>query len=248
MKTYRNHRRSLPKQPAAPTPGLPWWNFWRGPPETVLAKATTLLAVATLVLAIIASIQAWILATTDASTREAARAAVKSASTAEDALKNARENFRSEQRPIIWLTNNLGAPQFIPNLKKADGTGQIVWDWHFTNYGKTPALHLTYHDFMRIENNTEESHGATGPSIGAPLPTGKDDFATVVSHPDISQNEFNRLMNSIDNPIAISGSIVYFDAYGQQYETTFCLTRLLTGAVQHCKEGNDIKTVPSVQK
>jgi hypothetical protein len=48
-------------------------------------------------------------------------------------------------------------------------------------------------------------------------------------------------MNSIDDPIGISGSIVYFDAYGQQYETTFCLTRLLTGAVQYCKEGNDIK-------
>jgi hypothetical protein len=131
------------------------------------------------------------LATTAASTKKAARAAVKAASTAEDALKNARENLRSKQRPIIWLTNNLGAPQFIPNLNKADGTGQIVWDWHFRNYGKTPARHITYRDFMRIENITEESHGATGPSIGAPLPTGKDDFATVVSHPAISQTEFN---------------------------------------------------------
>jgi len=74
-----------------------------------------LLAVAALILAVIAGIQAWILATTDASTRESARAAIKSASTAEDALKNARENFRVEQRPIIWLTNDLGVPQFMPN-------------------------------------------------------------------------------------------------------------------------------------
>ena len=46
-----------------------------------------LLAVAALILAVIAGIQAWILATTDASTRESARAAIKPASTAEDALK-----------------------------------------------------------------------------------------------------------------------------------------------------------------
>jgi hypothetical protein len=173
MNTSRIHRRSLTKRSPSPTPAVRWWKFWRGPPETVLARATVLLAVATLILAAIAGLQAWILATTDASTREAARAAVKSATTAEDALKSARENFRAEQRPIIWLTNDLGAPQFVPNPKKADGTGQIVWDWRLTNYGKTPAVHITFHHFMRIDNVIQESYGATGPSIGAPLPTGK---------------------------------------------------------------------------
>jgi hypothetical protein len=222
-------------------PPVPWWKFWAGPPETVLTRATLLLAGATLILAIIAGIQAWILATTDASTREAARAAVKSASTAEDALKNARENFRSEQRPIIWLTNDLGAPVFVPNPKKTDNTGQIVWDWRFTNYGKTPALHLSFRHFMRIENKIEESYGAAGPSIGAPLPTNKTDFATVISRPGISADEFDRLLSSINDDIGISGSIIYFDAYGEKYETTFCLTRLVTGAILYCKEGNDIK-------
>jgi hypothetical protein len=151
----------------APIPPSPsWWEFWRGSSETVLARATVLLAVATFILAVIAGIQAYILATTDASTREAAGAAVKSASTAEDALKTARENFRSEQRPIVWLTNDLGAPVFVPNPKKADNTGQIVWDWHFTNYGKTPALHISFRHFMRIDNSTAESYGAGAASVG----------------------------------------------------------------------------------
>jgi hypothetical protein len=208
--------------PATPLP--PWWQFWRGKPETVLARATAVLAVTTIILAGIAGLQAWILFTTDASTREAAHAAVTSASIARDALNTARENFRSEQQPIIWLTNDLGAPTFVPNPKKVDNTGQILWEWHYTNYGKTPALHITFHHFMRIENSTEESYGTTAASVGAPLPTGKIDRATVVSRPGISQNDFNRLISSIDNPIGISGSVLYFDAYGQKYETTFCLT------------------------
>jgi hypothetical protein len=205
------------------------------------------LAVATFILAVIAGIQAYILATTDASTREAAGAAVKSASTAEDALKTARENFRSEQRPIVWLTNDLGAPVFVPDPKKADNTGQIVWDWHFTNYGKTPALHISFRHFMRIDNSTAESYGAGAASVGPPLPAGKTDFSTVVSRPGISQNDFSQYINSIDNAIGISGSILYFDAYGEKYETTFCLTRLVTGAIAYCKEGNDIRMISSTQ-
>jgi hypothetical protein len=231
----------------APATSLPPWQFWKGDPTTVLARATVLLAVATLILAVIAGIQAWILSTTDASTREAARAAVTSASTAEDALKNARENFRSEQRPIIRLTNDLGAPAFVPNPKKADNTGQIVWDWRFTNYGRTPALHITYRHFMRIGNSTEESYGAQAPSVGAPLPTGKTDYTTVISKPGIGQSDYNQLLSSIDDPIGISGTILYFDVYGEKYETTFCLTRLVTGAIGYCKEGNDIRMVPPVQ-
>jgi hypothetical protein len=137
-------------------PPPPWWKFWRKPPEIVLAIATVVLAVSTIILAAIAGIQAYILATTDTSTRKAADAAVKSATTLETALQTARENFRGEQRPVIWLSNQKGAPEFVIN-KTGDNTGQILWTWHFTNYGKTPALHITFRQFMNIENTVEES-------------------------------------------------------------------------------------------
>ena len=220
-------------------PAPPWWKFWRGPPETVLAKATVLLAIATALLAGIAAGQAWILATTDASTRKAADAAVTSAQTAQAALKTAQENFRKEQRPIVWL-NDLGTPTFIPNRKTADGTGQIVWSWHFTNYGRSPALHMSFDHFMRIENATEGSYGSVGPSAAAPVPTHKDNFATVVSRPGISLDEFNRLFGT-DEAIGVAGEISYFDAYGGKYQTTFCLHHLSSGAIGYCKHGNDIK-------
>jgi hypothetical protein len=93
---------------------------------------------------------------------------------------------------------------------------------------------------MSIEDNITESNGAVAPSIGGPLPTNKVDFSSVISRPGISRDEFNKLMKT-DFSIGISGDIIYFDAYGKEYETTFCLKRLSTGAITYCKEGNDIK-------
>jgi MFS superfamily sulfate permease-like transporter len=114
---------SLENAPASPS--QPWWRFWRKPPEIVLAIATVILAIVTIVLAIIAGIQAWILSTTDISTRRAADAAIKSASAAEIAVNNARENFRSEQRPIIWLADTTKFPSF-PSFRSELG-GRITW-------------------------------------------------------------------------------------------------------------------------
>lgn len=231
---------------AAPIPPRPpWWNFWRGPPETILAKATVLLAVATLLLfvaavaqAVIAIIQAHILETTDASTREAASAAVKSAAAAETALQLTKQ----EQRPIIWLTNDQGTPEFVLDRPPSDPTaGQIIWKWHYTNYGKTPALHLSFRSFSVIKNEREESFGAPPEGhTGAPMPPGKDDFSDVVSPPGIKPERFAQLMKT-DLAIGIEGEFTYYDAAGAQYQTTFCLRHLVSGAITYCPKGNDIK-------
>jgi hypothetical protein len=220
-------------------PSPSWWKFWRGPSETVLAKATVLLAIATGLLAGIAAGQAWILASTDVSTRKAAEAAVNSATTAEIAVKAARENFRMEQRPVVWLTNELGTPQFVPNTKKTDNTGQIVWDFHFTNYGKLPALHMSVRHFMKIDNIIEPSYGGGGQVPEAPLPNNKVDVETTISH-IVSLDNFERLI-ATDEAIGISGDIIYHDSYGEKYETTFCLIHLSMGATVYCNGGNDIR-------
>ena len=74
-----------PEQPSLPPPP-PWWKFWRGRPEHVLARATVFLAIATILLVAIAAIQAYILATTDASTRTVGEAATSAAGTAKATL------------------------------------------------------------------------------------------------------------------------------------------------------------------
>ena len=85
---------------------------------------------------------------TDAA-KQAADAAQSSARTASDILINAQKQFQVEQRPIIWLTNELDTPEFVVNSKAA-GTGQIVWNWRSTNYGKTPAKDTRYYQRMKI--------------------------------------------------------------------------------------------------
>jgi hypothetical protein len=142
---------SSPQGPPSPPPVPPWWQFWRWRPEAVLAVATVVLAAATFLLADMAWKQTAILATTDESTRRAAEAAVKSAGAAETALKLTKE----QQRPIIWLTNDLGSPQYV-NLTNKPGGGQIAWAWHFTNYGRSPALRITFHQLIEIEGKTGE--------------------------------------------------------------------------------------------
>jgi hypothetical protein len=222
--------------PVPPSP--PWWNIFRWRAERVLAGATVMLAIATLVLAVFAGMQAWILSTTDASTRQAADAAVKSAGAAETALQLTKQ----EQRPIIWLTNNVDTPHFKAAPPPSDSTaGQIVWDWHYTNYGKTPALHVSFHNFMVIENKREESFGAPPEGkVTAPVPPGKDDFSAAVSRPGITPEESARLVKT-DQAIGIEGEITYYDASGTLYQTTFCLRHLASGAILYCPKGNDIK-------
>jgi hypothetical protein len=166
-------------------------------------------------------------------------ASVISALTACLALKTARDNFLADQRPVIWLTHDSGGPEFVTTQNQAVNTGQILWSWHFTNYGKTPALRVSFRHFL-ILGDTAERYGATGPSISAPLPTNQTYLATSVSRPAISRDEFDRVMK-LDGYIGISGEIFYFDAYGTKYETSFCLKRLATGSFTFCKDGNDIK-------
>jgi hypothetical protein len=227
-----------PPEKSDPSPP-PWWKFWK-PVGTDLAltRATVWLVIATFSLAAIAVVQAVILSTTDSSTRKAADAAIKSATAAETALQLTRQ----EQRPIVWLTNDLGGPHLIMDMLPLDPTaGQIVWTWHYTNYGKTPALHVSFRHFMVIEGKRAESFGAKPAGLsGAPVPTGKDDFSSVVSAPGIKPEEYLRLAQT-DDAIGVDGEITYEDAAGTVYRSTFCLQRLALGSIKYCAVGNDIK-------
>jgi hypothetical protein len=67
--------------------------------------------------------------------KESAHAATDAATAAQKALDMTRDKFRQDQRPYIWVTS-LGEPTFVPQA------GQIIWTWHMTNYGRSPAYRL----------------------------------------------------------------------------------------------------------
>lgn len=174
-----------------------------------------------------------------------AAASILAAVSAWCALKTTRDIFIADQRPIIWLTNHNATPAFY--ITPGKDTGQIMWNWEYTNYGKSPAIEVRYETYMSLDNapyaltfGTDEKR----PNVGAPIPPGKIDWDTVISKPGISAAEFARLL-TIGGGVSISGVIHYADANGGSYETTFCLASLVGGAVayrdptQHC--GNNIK-------
>lgn len=140
-----------------------------------------------------------------------------------------RENFTAEQRPYIWLTDNLGTPQL---LRAPNGALQIIWEWHFTNYGKTPAHHTHNDQFISINGGSFEfSNEAANhpPKIGIPIPPNLTPRLTIVSRP-ITDEIWAKAV-STDLGISISGTIDYEDAAGNKYQSTFCIGRLATGAI-----------------
>jgi hypothetical protein len=165
------------------------------------------------------------------------------ADVAKESLNIARKNFALDQRPYIWLTNDLPGPGFMETPSKAPN-GQVLWNLQFMNYGRSPA-----HD-VRFTVTTLAGEGAivrarTIPPLnqfGSPMPPGKVNFSTGVSREVVSRAEFTRLMG-LDDALVMFGRFHYTDIAGTPYETTFCLRHLRTGAVSFCagSEWNSIK-------
>jgi hypothetical protein len=169
--------------------------------------------------------------------KKSADAAKSAAETANTTLKSNQDQFRIEERPIIWATNNLGSPVFVRS-------GQVVWTWTITNYGKTPAHEIRIFSFMKIGNRPWEPQftlkDSDKPEIGAPIPPGKEDFGTVVSGPGVTEEEFKRIQ-TIDHYVSIRVRIEYQDSFGGHYETSLCFRTLVSGAINYCRGDAYIK-------
>jgi hypothetical protein len=163
------------------------------------------------------------------------------ADAAQSAVANAKEQFRQDARPYVWVTNNgLGQPEFIFDRTLTGApmnTGQILWTFHYTDYGKTPAYNLSSERLFSVGVNSpfRESHGFSQVEKvkGTPVPPNKDDFQTVVSDPGITAEQYKQFLRT-DNALRIRAVIQYSDAYGEKYETGLCLGRLASGAIQYC--------------
>lgn len=178
-------------------------------------------------------------------TMKALGEARRSADASEKTLNQTQANFRDQQRPYIWLTNvPIGPGMWPPGPRR---TVQVLWSWQYTNYGKSPALHVAMHQEIKFGNGPFlPSLNGGGPipltprqGGGEPLPPNKFDFTSVIS-PPISSDEAIRLFRS-DGGITIRMRITYTDAYKGSYETDVCLSTLATKAVSYCQSGNDMK-------
>ena len=151
---------------------------------------------------------------------------------------DAGDRFRKDERPYLAETpKSTERPEFHPTDPAMDG--QIEWNYHFSNFGKTPGYHIHSEQFIKL------GHGPFVSSYGEPkhrgetiLPPTGDNLITVISAP-MPKQQFERLL-SISGGIQIKIRFFYRDSYGTDYETGICETRLNTGAISYC-EGNYIK-------
>lgn len=84
----------------------------------------------------------------------------KATTAATQANIDAQDRFRKDERPYIWLSaNGFGHPEVSP-------TGQIVWTYHFTVYGKSPAFNVRSRRYISVDGGPfVESYGAPQQSI-----------------------------------------------------------------------------------
>lgn len=207
--------------------------------------ATTAAFIAAAIYAGIASHQLKIMKETLAATRAQSCAANQAVKTAQESLEQARKSFVRDQRPYIWLTNDLGHPGYIEARVNSVLTDQrIAWDFHYLNYGKSPAHNVRFFAVVLSGANADEMPRPLAPFVGpgVPLPPGQTDLATAISRKRISRETFTGLEHQ-QNAILTYGVIKYEDADGNEYESGFCFHNLATAAVMFCsgKNSNFIK-------
>jgi hypothetical protein len=157
--------------------------------------------------------------------------------TSADAAKRAADLAVRSQRPIMWLSNDNGAPKIFQNPRNAK-EGQILWTWHFTNYGKTPPENVRFRQYVKLGSAAPMlAYGEIGDDIGPPTPPGKDEMDTVITDP-MPISAAQELIEQ--GQVSISIHMTYTDTSQSQYETGICLRRTNAGSVAYCQEGNYI--------
>lgn len=185
-----------------------------------------------------ASVQATQMRNATTAAQQSADAATKAAGQAQQANTDAWTRFGQGERPYVWLTSNgLGSPEFIPEAGNTSSTtGQVIWTWHFTNYGRTPAYNVRWHHYVSINGGPfiESYRAPSAGDGGGPLPPTEDDFSTVVSRPSVTRQEFEQAISPRGKGVSILIRMDYTDSSGRKYSTAICLQRLNAGAIAFC--------------
>jgi hypothetical protein len=149
----------------------------------------------------------------------------------QQSLTTIKEQFRADQRPYIWLSN-------ARNVSYSDSLQAPIWNCEYGNFGRSPAYKIrgssvliTGHDAMH------QAVAFPADFSGAPLPPTKTDASSALPKSRMNKDAYASLLRT-DETFVIRGRIQYTDAYGEPYETGFCMLNLGSGFVMYCKEDN----------
>jgi hypothetical protein len=154
-------------------------------------------------------------------------------------LNATKAQFALDQRPYIAEALKVEPPQFLPNPSDPDD-GQVIWNSHHVNFGQSPANSITMTEEISLDGKPfVPSFGSTEQSItAAPMVQNAEEFHTLLSR-HLSKSEFDSLMSK-DRAISIRIVINYTDLAGRPYKTGICMSRLISGAITMCADGNYI--------
>lgn len=173
----------------------------------------------------------------------------------DQALTNAKEQFRNDQRPYVWPAKVDPVPIKLREPIKAN--------IFFVNYGKTPAFKQKSHGKILVlgrkdtpENtlkeldpffdNFDESKVVGGSAVllppGIPPDLMKSQaYITARSEVGLADQASVSILNKQDGSFAIVGVVIYFDAAGTHYRSDYCLLHLANGALAWCEKHNQMR-------
>lgn len=160
----------------------------------------------------------------------------------ETGLRQARDQFRQDQRPYLAQTTNSTS---APRTELTHGnSAQILWNYRVTNYGKSPAYDVIKREYIRLGNGSplvgSFTNGRNISDIPMTMAPTSEVLSTVIGR-EMTIDEANQLTRTKEGtPISVKVVITYRDAYGTRYETGICLGYASGSAIRFC-EGNYIK-------
>lgn len=162
-------------------------------------------------------------------TRHQAQDAVRiSKKSADEAMAQVQRNFVTDQRPYVWLTDDLGPFSLQPH-NAGNTSDKLGFNFHYKNFGKSPAINTRTNGRILFGKSAEKRITLTplDPSLGSIIPPTKEGWNTAWSDYPISDPQlFNRInTRGLIEYVIISGHIQYSDSFGNVYDSEFCLER-----------------------
>jgi hypothetical protein len=135
--------------------------------------------------------------------------------------------MRAEQRPILWVKSDLGAPVYYENVH------QIIWTVHLTNYGKNMVSDGAAHTSMLLDGLESAPEGKPDRTDVGPVAPSQDITISVVSGPGISAEQWNSLLTRTGG-IRIKLAIEFGELSGARFRSIICLARTNAGSISFC--------------
>lgn len=155
-------------------------------------------------------------------------------------LQDARDNFRKDQRPYVWITN--GSAERPNVYREAGYPDRIAITVHYTNFGKSPAVKVrsAFQIQTGIGANTrfKPMPLRTSDTI---LPTGKDDFFIATSDP-LSADDIAKTL-AITGGVIVAARWQFLDLSGHLYESDICIANEAAPHLSwnYCENSNKMK-------